>query len=363
MLNLVLALLSTLPAHAYPQLTRHNYFNCTACHVSPSGGGDLTQYGHSLSAELLSIKGGETESKALWGLTPDSEVITPSGFFRVLQMYTNNEKVTEAKAILMQADLGVAVHEGHFTAVGSVGRRRVAPPGSPTEHEIFSRTHYLMYSADNGINVRGGKFMPSFGLNHPNHYLLVRRDTGLSNDTERYNAEASYLGDGFSVLGTAIFGPGGDHHSNSKESGGTGSVNKSLSESSRIGASYYKGDSTSLHRQLEGVYGIVSYTPNFYSQIEIDHQDLLSAGRKTKGFVGSHQLTWEVTKGVNPYLQNEWENLDDTSSLNSLLTFGAGVNLYPRPHFEITGYVGYEIPKSPLLPTTFEAYAMLNVYL
>jgi hypothetical protein len=363
MLNLVLAFLFTQPAHAFPQLTRHNYFNCTACHVSPSGGGDLAQYGHSLSAELLSMKGGETESKALWGLTPDSDIITPSGFFRVLQLYTNNVKVQEAKAILMEADIGADIHVGHFTAVGSVGRRRVAPPRSATEHEVFSRTHYLLYSADNGANLRAGKFVPAYGLNQPNHYLLVRRDTGLSDDTERYNAEASFLGDGFSVLGTAIFGPGGDHHSNSKESGGTASVNKALSESSRIGASYYKGDSSTLHRQLAGGYGIVSYTPAIYSQIEIDHQNLISAGRKTKGFVGSHQLAWEVTKGLTPYLQHEWENLDDSSNQNSLLTFGAGVNVYPRPHFEITGYAGYEVPKSPLVPTTFETYVMLNVYL
>jgi hypothetical protein len=363
MIHLLLALAFSHSAHAFPQLTRHNYFNCTACHVSPSGGGDLTQYGHSLSAELLSMKGGEKESKAVWGLVPDSEVITPSGYLRVLQLYTNNEKVTETKAILMQADLGAAVRVGSFTAVGNVGRRRVAPTGAPTEHEIFSRTHYLMYSADMGVNVRAGKFMPAYGLNHPNHYLLVRRDTGLYNDTERYNAEASYLGDGFSVLGTAIFGPGGDHHSNSKESGGTGSVNKSLSESSRIGASFYRGDSSTLHRTLGGVYGIISYTPTLYSQIEIDHQNLTSGPKSSKGFVGSHQLTWEVTKGVNPYLQMEWENLDDVSSQNSLLTYGVGMNFYPRPHFELTGYLGYEVPKSVLVPTTFEAYVTLNVYL
>lgn len=365
MLALLFSLAVSYPAHAFPQLSRHNYFNCTACHVSPSGGGDLTAYGHGLSAELLSTKGGETEAKPLWGLAPDSEVITPSGFFRVLQLYTNNVNVQEAKAILMQADVGVAIHGGPFTAVGSVGRRRVAPPGAASEHEIFSRTHYLMYSHDSGVNVRAGKFLPDFGLNHPNHYLLVRRDTGLGNDTERYNAEASYLGDGFSMLGTAIFGPGGDHHSNSKESGGTLSMNKALSESSRLGVSYYKGDSTTAHRQLLGAYGIISYTKDIYSQFEIDHQNLTASptGKKTKGFVGSHQLTWEVVKGINPYLQNEWENLDDTSNLNSLLTYGIGANLYPRPHFEVTLFAGYEVPKAVALPTTFEAYAMLNVYL
>ena len=29
-------------AWAYPEMVRHNYPNCTSCHVSPSGGGVLT---------------------------------------------------------------------------------------------------------------------------------------------------------------------------------------------------------------------------------------------------------------------------------------------------------------------------------
>ncbi|MGZ3736835.1 MAG: hypothetical protein ACXVC0_17835, partial [Bdellovibrionota bacterium] len=351
MISLLLTLLIAPASHAFPQLSRHNYFNCTACHVSPSGGGDLTPYGHGLSAEVLSMKGGETESKALWGLVPDSEVITPSGFFRLLQLYTDNEKVSEAKAILMQADLGAAIHAGPVTAVGSVGRRRVAPTGAPTEHEIFSRTHYLMYSTESGFNIRGGKFLPAYGLNNPNHYLLVRRDTGLGNDTERYNAEASYLGDGVSILTTAIFGPGGDHHSNSKESGGTISVNKSLSEMSRLGASYYRADNSPTHRELLGGYGIISYSKNVYSQFEIDHQSLTVSGKNTVGFVGSHQLSWEVVQGITPYAEMQWENLDNSSVNNSLYTYGLGANFYPRPHFEFTGFLGREVPK--VLPTTF----------
>ena len=39
---------------AFPEMIRHGYINCNACHVSPAGGGLLTAYGRTISKELLS---------------------------------------------------------------------------------------------------------------------------------------------------------------------------------------------------------------------------------------------------------------------------------------------------------------------
>src|ERR1700722_15897581 len=41
-------------AFAFPEMARHGYTQCTACHVSPAGGGVLTEYGRELSSDLLS---------------------------------------------------------------------------------------------------------------------------------------------------------------------------------------------------------------------------------------------------------------------------------------------------------------------
>ena len=43
-------------ADAYPWMIRHEYNNCIACHVDPSGGGLLTPYGRGQSQVLLSTK-------------------------------------------------------------------------------------------------------------------------------------------------------------------------------------------------------------------------------------------------------------------------------------------------------------------
>ena len=41
-------------AQAFVQNVTHGYPACIACHVSPNGGGLLTDYGRSLSGELMS---------------------------------------------------------------------------------------------------------------------------------------------------------------------------------------------------------------------------------------------------------------------------------------------------------------------
>jgi len=57
-------------ADAFPELTRHGYVSCTACHVSPNGGGAMTPYGRGLSRELLSTWGGTREAEVGHGLLP-----------------------------------------------------------------------------------------------------------------------------------------------------------------------------------------------------------------------------------------------------------------------------------------------------
>src|SRR5688500_1071067 len=57
-------------AWAYPELIRHNYTNCTSCHVSPTGGGILNAYGRALSGEVLSTWYREGEERFAYAVTP-----------------------------------------------------------------------------------------------------------------------------------------------------------------------------------------------------------------------------------------------------------------------------------------------------
>src|SRR5882672_5766622 len=70
-------------AHAYPWMIRHDYTACAQCHVDPSGGGPLSQYGRAMGEVLLRTRygaeaagadGDEAEpgpgGKFLWGALP-----------------------------------------------------------------------------------------------------------------------------------------------------------------------------------------------------------------------------------------------------------------------------------------------------
>ena len=61
---------ATSNAEAFPELTRHGYASCIACHVSPNGGGVLTPYGRNLSLDMLSTWGNPREAEVLHGILP-----------------------------------------------------------------------------------------------------------------------------------------------------------------------------------------------------------------------------------------------------------------------------------------------------
>jgi len=51
---LLVAVLVSGVASAFPSNTRYGYSNCSSCHVSPSGGGVLNLYGRNSASEVMS---------------------------------------------------------------------------------------------------------------------------------------------------------------------------------------------------------------------------------------------------------------------------------------------------------------------
>src|SRR4051812_13294315 len=105
--NFILILLGCMYSQlsqAFPELVRHGYVNCIACHVSPTGGGVLTQYGRELSREILSTWGiqNENESKFAYGIIKTPEWLDAIGEYRGIYAYQNNPFIQEGKYIYMK---------------------------------------------------------------------------------------------------------------------------------------------------------------------------------------------------------------------------------------------------------------------
>lgn len=340
-------LLGSRTAFAYPELLRYNYVNCTACHVSPTGGGTLTAYGREASREILSTWSYDGEEKPLYFIN-SPEWLNLGGDYRSAYSYENTPTLEAGQYTFMQLDVEAAVTYKKFTLDASLGYQDIDHPG-PWHDYTISRRHYIMYQATDEIAIRGGRFFPAFGVYTPNHSIVTKSLLDIQSPEqvgqgESYNLELSYLGDTYSVIATGIFGRPDDTNTTSDtlhEYGATLVVSRSIADHYKLGLSYLYGTETGQRRNVFGAYGILGFTQKFYLTTELDFQGATNtfpgAGDPTTwGCAQFNRLGYEVVKGLNLILAQEYARLN-FSNVNTLnQRYGAGVWWFPRPHMEVS---------------------------
>lgn len=193
-------------AHAYPWMIRHNYTGCAVCHVDPSGGGVLTEYGSAQGDFLLRTHYGASSSDEpsstagfLWGAGHPPAWFIPSGSIRTLAIdsKTGNGKYLQ-DFVLMQADARAAIVTGGFRAYASVGFVNVDDPAASISGGFVSREHWLgwAFGRDDTFLLRAGRIDLPFGIRQIEHTLFVRASTRTDlNDTQQHGVALSYSGD------------------------------------------------------------------------------------------------------------------------------------------------------------------------
>ncbi len=331
-LSLILFLFSHREAAAFPELVRHGYPNCMACHVSPSGGGVLTEYGQALSKELMSTWGFEGEERFLYTI-PTTSTLALGGDVRWLNLRDDPPKGNyKERSIWMQRDFEAAVTVGKFTVDGTLG---VEDPKLDGNLEFISRRHYLLYQAAEAVTLRAGRFYPNFGIYVPDHSSVIRRGLGWDQGQETYNLEAGYQSDRWNYFATAIFGRIDDPNIK-REKGGALTVAYNPSEHSKVGASYYYGETNEVTNHYVGPWAILGFTSKFF---------LLAQATATRSWPyqnkGAHwgmkdyaRLDYELFKGFHTLATYEFSqsNLKIGDTRGDIL--GAGFQWFPRPHFE-----------------------------
>jgi len=356
---------------AFPELVRHGYPNCIACHVSPSGGGVLTDYGRSLSKELVSTWSYENEElvgHGLFGKTPDW--LQLGGDLNFIQLYNDNDTAIQTRNFWMDNEIETAFHWGRFYLDSNLGIQR-GPTGTPNLNNAISSHHYLGYFITDELSVRFGKFYPAYGLNLPNHAAVTRAQLGFDQGDEHLNIEAAYLGEKWDLFITGLLGkadlegaaiestdPAIDEH------GAALSSSLWLLERFKLGLSFLYGSTDSYHRILSGFYGILKLSQKFYLLTEWDWQskdDRLSH-TEARGFVDYNEFGFEAYKGINLYIVQEEAYMD----LNSVLTrddsYGLGFKFYPRPHFEFQGEYRKERNMAAFMDYADTAFLMAHYY-
>jgi len=181
-------------AAAYPQFQLIKDQTCSSCHLSPAGGGLLSENGLNTA-----------ESISQWGTAPEffyKKIPLPSwlqlgGDFRGAGGFDQSDTADKGFVVFpMQADLYAAATFGAYSVHVTGGMRD--PQYDNTAKTLFaSREHWVQWQQNpgetDGLFVRVGRFMPVFGLREAEHPYYDRRYGGSPLYGETYGAAVEYI--------------------------------------------------------------------------------------------------------------------------------------------------------------------------
>ena len=360
---LSLFLLFQSDAHAFPEMVRSGYVNCNTCHVSLNGGGLLNDYGRAIIREELAIwKSSDEKSREqdfLYGLLEDAPIrkwLDLGGDVRSVYVYQNDEFRSSGQTYFMQGDFEAAAKAGRFTFLADFGVKQ--DPGQ--ELEPLSRRHWIGYSLNEEWSVRGGKFIPAYGINTPEHVTLTRDPLGLGPDHESYQLELSRITEQWNLFISGLFGRPDD--SDLKPVTDTGfAVQGAYAPTERIklGLNALYGSTEQYRRWLWGGFAILGFGHDWLLMTEIDLQQM---NVPQSGFASTQKVSYEITHGLWIFGIQEYGKFNFEDALTQNQLYGVGLQAFPRAHFQFD--FQYSKVKSPAYSALFydTAWLMSHFY-
>ena len=349
--SLVLAAASTLagwgarPASAEPTFLARQYQRCTACHYSPSGGGLLTPYGRSLSREEISTFGRQGASEAtgteapageegfLFGALGDESPLQLGLDLRPSHLGVDvaGRKIDD-RNFLMNLDLQAAWRQDRWTAYGTVGRRPARGGG-----ELVSYEHWVAWQANDGVSMRGGRFLPAYGVRFADHTSFTRERLDLAQDDQVYGIEVGVSTDRLLLQVSAGPGRAESLLDDDGRRAFTSSGRLQLDLGPRtvlVGSVLYRGASEVGPRSTDtGV--SFGYAPTAWlttwTHADVRLQKLRTSARS---YIVANQTSVEAFRGfwlrVSP--QMRWTDGDPRGEVRRM---AYGVDFYPRTHWHV----------------------------
>ena len=359
------------PAFAEPIFLSKQYARCTACHYSESGGGLLTPYGRSLSREEISTFGRQGagvdpaqpaagEEGFLFGVLGNENPLQLGLDIRPSHLGVNVPGRTLAdRNFLMTLDLQAAWRRDRWTAYGTVGRQPRAGGGRAVSYE-----HWVAYQVTEGVSVRGGRFLPAYGVRFADHTSFTRERLDLAQDDQIYGVEVGISTD--RTLLQVSAGPGRAESLIDGDGRGafTGSGRFQFDVGPRTvlaGSAVYRGASESGPSRTGGGLSF-GYAPTAWlttwTHADVQHQGLRTSSRS---YIVANQTSVEVVRGlwlrVSP--QVRWTDTDPRGEIRRMVY---GLDFYPRTHWHVN--VSYYRDYLPFNGQRLQTLlAQLHVYL
>lgn len=333
----------------FPELVLHQYSSCTTCHVSPSGGGVLTSYGHSLAKELLSLKTKEPQNSDK-APTEEANEFLYNFDLRILQQYLNNEYQKSTRIIPMQIQGGAALNPESWALVANV---KFSAKESEDALNFLSNS-YGLYRIGENWNIRAGYFLPTYGINNSLHFLSTRGALGFGFDDQRPTIEFSYLSESVSLFLSAMGTRGPSQLGSSAQSI---QVQWGPNEKTRFGFNYFK---ESNQRQLLGLWMIAPIWNSLYVIGDYSNQVQL---KNQTGHFSTFKLGYEITQGINVYwLHDQSQEFENTSATFQQKS-GLGFQIFPKENYNFEFVSLKEKNKLYLTKEGDYAFVLLHYYL
>jgi hypothetical protein len=328
-------LLWSQPSQAYPWMVKHQYTGCAVCHVDPSGGYLLTEYGRAQTQALLSTlgkgpEGDEVDSRSrfAFGALPPSKWLNLGATAREA-FFWNKPVQPSSPAIsqwlLMQADFRAAVTVGRVIATGSIGFLQLkrgpnaAQLTTGNQNVAVSREYWLgvQLGEDRNTVVRAGRMNLPFGIRDIVHPFYVRTNTGTNIDYQQqvglsiFHEVEKYRFEIMAIAGNYQIAP--DDY---RERGYSGYAEFNVGSAAQVGFSSkvtrakLRQDGATFDRNAYfGAHGpMLRWSPAEPLAIlaEVDLLHLASTGVLTKyGLAAMAQVDLEMTRGLHAMVTGE----------------------------------------------------------
>ena len=324
-------------AFGYLENSSHGYANCMSCHVSPNGGGLLTDYGRSLSKELMSTWGWEGSQAPLFGAIKQTNNFKVGGDIRTLQTHFENDQLRQGKFFLMQQNLELAYKYASTWFVGTVGTNE-GPDGTLNRGTFLSERHFIIHKVGENSYLRAGKFRVSYGLNDPNHARVTEQGIGFGSQTEMYNLELDQFFDEGELFVGASLGRFDLPREQTSEKSFYTRYNHYFKGKNQLGGNLLVGESPTKRRSLLGVFAVLTPIDDLGVVTEWDYERAhlsTSPSDRVEGIFTASRVLYEVYQGVKPYVVFEAQQPSLKDHGTQSLRPGLGVQWIPIPHFEI----------------------------
>jgi len=334
---------------AYPEMVRHGYMNCTACHTSVVGGQMLNAYGRSLSRELLSQKSlfgkpsAEGDEKFLNGLIETPDWLELGGDIRLLQTFTESKVASKGRFMIMQVELNslarISDQVSSFFSIGRLEPRKEDPIAKDFVYFPRWGIDWRLSPSDQTeqMNLRVGRFMPAYGIQFAEHVFVTRTLLDFGPGQERFAGELSWLNDQTSVIATLITGQASGNQ-NKFEQGGVLQASTAVGEKSKVGLNYYHTrreiNDSRYDRIIFGGFAYMGFSKDWYGLLEVDQPK--GADQKL-GLVETFKLGNEISQGLHIFVTHEFANLNVDQADPKYEAYGVGSQWFPRPHWDLYG--------------------------